>query len=106
MKDVGTGQPSSFVQDLPTNGALFRVGQLFLAGPREPFLHLLDHSQVVCVPFDASPQIKEQALELHANDQAGHAQIEVAVDLESPKDRQFTRLSFKLLEAPSKLTSM
>ena len=88
MKNVGTWQPSSFVQNFPANGALFRVGQLLLARPREAPLHFLDHSQVVGVAFDASPQVEEQALEFHANDQAGHAQVEISVDLK--RDRSLT----------------
>ena len=80
MKNVRTGQAASSVKSLPTDGALIRVDELLFGSPRKLALHFLDHAQVVRVSLHASPQVEKQSLELHADDETGHAQVEVAKD--------------------------
>ena len=80
MKHVRAGQASGALERVPAYGALVGVDELVLARPRKLLLHLLDDAQVVGVASHAALEVEEEPLELHADDQAGHGQIEVAVD--------------------------
>jgi hypothetical protein len=82
MKYVRARQTPGSVKQLPAHGALVRIDELGLGGPRKPPLHFLNHAQVVRVTFHASLEVEEQPLELHANDKTCHAQVEVTVDLD------------------------